>query len=110
MTKFVGFRAKTYSYLIDDGNEDKAAKSTKKSVIKRKIKFENHRNCLEATQIENKTNHLQKNKIDIDVLFCYKRKHKESIRNNKLVLKTQQRFKSERHIVFTEEINNIALS
>ena len=30
MTKFVGFRAKTYSYLIDDGNEHKAAKSTKK--------------------------------------------------------------------------------
>ena len=30
MTKFVGFRAKTYSYLIDDGNEDKAAKGTKK--------------------------------------------------------------------------------
>ena len=52
----------------------------------------------------------KKNKIDIDVLFCYKRKHKESIRNNKLVLKTQQGFKSERHIVFTEEINNIALS
>ena len=23
-------------------------------------KFENHKNCLEATQIENKTNHLQK--------------------------------------------------
>ena len=30
MTKFVEFRAKTYSYLIDDGNEDKAVKSTKK--------------------------------------------------------------------------------
>ena len=23
MTKFVGLRAKTYSYLIDDGSEDK---------------------------------------------------------------------------------------
>ena len=33
MTKFVGLRAKTYSYLIDDGNEDKKAKGTKKSVI-----------------------------------------------------------------------------
>ena len=29
MTKFVGLRAKTYSYLIDDGSEDKKAKSTK---------------------------------------------------------------------------------
>ena len=28
MTKFVGLRAKTYSHLIDDGNEDKKAKDT----------------------------------------------------------------------------------
>ena len=40
--------------------------------------------------------------------FCYKTEHKEFIRNNKLILKTQQRFKSERH-VFIEEINKIAL-
>ena len=32
MTEFVGLRAKTYSYLIDDGSEDKKAKSTKKYV------------------------------------------------------------------------------
>ena len=31
-------------------------------------------------------------------------------RNNKLMLKIQQRLKSERHNVFTEEINEIALS
>ena len=36
--------------------------------------------------------------------------HKEFIKDNKLILKTQQRFKSERHNVFTEEINKIALS
>ena len=30
MTKFIGLRAKTYSYLIDDGSEDKKAKGTKK--------------------------------------------------------------------------------
>ena len=30
ITKFVGLRAKTYNYLIDDGNEDKKAKGTKK--------------------------------------------------------------------------------
>ena len=29
-TKFVGLRAKTYSYLTDDGSEVKKAKSTKK--------------------------------------------------------------------------------
>ena len=32
------------------------------------------------------------------------------MKNNKSILKTQQRFKSESHNVFTEEINNIALS
>ena len=33
-TKFVRLRAKTYSYLIDDGSEDKKAKGTKSCVIK----------------------------------------------------------------------------
>ena len=33
-----------------------------------------------------------------------------SVKNNRLILKTQQKFKSERHNVFTEEINKIALS
>ena len=31
------------------------------------------------------------------------------MKNNKLMLKTQQRFKSERHNVFTEESNKIGL-
>ena len=30
MTKFVGLRAKTYSYLIDDSSEDKKTKDTKR--------------------------------------------------------------------------------
>ena len=34
---------------------------------------------------------------------------KEFTKNNKLILKTQQRFKSEKHNTFTEEINKIAL-
>ena len=75
--KFAGLRAKTYSYLIDDGSEDKKTKRTKTCVIKRKLKFENHKSCLEA---------------------------------NKSILKSQQRFKSETHNVFTEEINKIAIS
>ena len=79
-------------------------------VVKRKLKFENYKSRLEATQLENKINYLEKKEINIDSFFCYKRKHKEFIRNNKLILKTQQRFKSERHNVFTEESNKIALS
>ena len=43
MTKFVGLRAKTYSYLIDDGNEDKKSKMDKKVCHKNKLKFENYR-------------------------------------------------------------------
>ena len=35
-----------------------------KSVIKRKLKFENYKNCLEATQLENKINYIEKIKID----------------------------------------------
>ena len=49
MTIFFGLRAKSYSYLIDDCNEDKKAKGTKKCVIERKLKCENYKNCLEAT-------------------------------------------------------------
>ena len=61
MTKFVELKAKTDSYLINDGSEDKKAKDTKKCVIKRKLKFENYKNCLEATQLDNKIKYLEKN-------------------------------------------------
>ena len=36
--------------------------------------------------------------------------YKDCLLNNEIVLKSQQRFKSERHRVYTEEINEIALS
>ena len=37
--------------------------------------------------------------------------HKEFMKNNKLMmLKSQQRFRIEKHNVFTEEVNKIALS
>ena len=40
-------------------------KRHKKVVIKIKIRFENYKNCLEAIQLDNKINHLGKNKIGI---------------------------------------------
>ena len=104
MTKFVGLKGKTYSYLIDDCSIDKKAKDTKKGVIERKFKVENYKNCLEGTQRDNKINYLEKNKIDIDNV---KKSRKEFVKNNTLILKTQQRFKNERHHVFTEETNKI---
>ena len=51
--------------------------------------------------------YLEKNKTNKN---SFKKDHKEPIKNNKLIRKTQKRFKSERHNVFTEEINKIALS
>ena len=39
----------------------KQVKSTKKCVLKRKLNFENYKNCLEATQLQNKINYLEKN-------------------------------------------------
>ena len=46
ITEFVTLRLKTYSYLTDDGKEDKKAKGAKKCVIKRMIKFDDYKNCL----------------------------------------------------------------
>ena len=59
-TKFVGVRAKMFSYVIDSSSENKKAKGTKECLIKTKFNFENYKNCLKPTQPENKVNHLQK--------------------------------------------------
>ena len=75
MAEFVALRPKTYSYLMDDGGNDKKAKGTKKCVIKRRLKFNDYKDCLI---------------------------------NSEIIL--NQRFKSDRHDVYTEEINKIALS
>ena len=42
MTEFAAFRPKPFSYLIDDGKNDKKAKGAKKCVIKNLIKQLNH--------------------------------------------------------------------
>ena len=77
ITEFCALRPKTYSYLMDDGGSDKKAKRTKECVIKRRLKFNDYKDCL---------------------------------LNNEVILKSQQRNKSERHDVYTEEINKISLS
>ena len=63
MIKFARLRAKTYSYLADDCGENKKGKDTKTCAIKKKLKFENYKNCLEATQLENKTTIQKKMKL-----------------------------------------------
>ena len=72
-----------------------------KCVIKRKRKFDSYKNCLEATQLDDKINYIEKNKIDIDGI---KENHKEFIKNNKSILITQQRFKKERHNVLLKKL------
>ena len=78
--EFGGLRANTYSYLKDNNDEAKKAKGTKKCIIKRKLKFKDYKNCLEAVQTERKKNYLRKKKIDVDGL---KEDKKEFIKNNK---------------------------
>ena len=51
---------------------------------------DNYKNCLQVTQLEKKINYLEKKKLTQIVL----KKIKEFIRNNKLILKTQQKIKS----------------
>ena len=46
ITEFVTLRPKTYSFLTDDGKEDKKAKGTKKRIIKKMIKFNDYKKCL----------------------------------------------------------------
>ena len=77
ITEFVTLIPKTYSYLTDDGKEDKKAKGAKKCVIKRMIKFNDYKNCL---------------------------------LKDEMLLKSQQRFISKKHDVYTEDINKTALS
>ena len=77
ITEFGALRPKTYSYLTDDGKEDKKAKGTKQCIIKKMIKFNDCKKCL---------------------------------LNDEVILKSQQRFVSKKHDVYTENINKIVLS
>ena len=60
MTEFSALRVKTYSYLTDNDSKGSKAKDTKKCVIKQKRKFEDYQHFLEAPQLENKINQLDK--------------------------------------------------
>ena len=78
MKKIVGLRLKTYSYLKDNNGQGKKAKLAKIYVIKKKLKFEDYKNCLKASQIINTVNYLEKNGKGVDTL---KEDKKEFIKN-----------------------------
>ena len=79
----------------------------KKMCHKKKFKFEDYKNCLETTQLENKIIHINNNKTDVKSLIEHP---KNFLKNKKIILKSQQKLKSKRYNVFTEEINKITLS
>ena len=85
----------------------KKPKSTQERVIKRRPKFKDYENCLEANQHEKELKYLEKNKLVEDILT---KNHKEFIKSNRLILKSKQRYKSEKHNVFTIGVNKIVLS
>ena len=51
ITEFVTLRPKTYSFLTDDGKEDKKAKGTKKCIIKEMIKLNDYKKCLLSDEV-----------------------------------------------------------
>ena len=58
MKQFFGLRARTYSYLKDNNDENIKVKRGNKCNIKRKIKLQDYKNCLEGTEIDNNVNYL----------------------------------------------------
>ena len=66
--EFIGLRAKTYSYLKENNDENKKVKGTKKCVIKRGLRIKDYNNCLRASQIENIINYLVKKEFGVDCL------------------------------------------
>ena len=74
---------------------------TKMCVVKRRLKSEDYKHCLEAAKLENKINYLDTNNLNMDNL---QENHKKLLKNGKLTLKIQQRFQSEKHNVFTEKV------
>ena len=83
MTEFIALRLKTYAYLMDDGNSDSGTHVIKKSKGAKK--------CVIKRVLKFND-------------------YKDCLLNNEIVSKSQQRFKSERHEVYNEEINKITLS
>ena len=77
MKESCAFRAKTYTYLMEDDSEMKNAKGVKRCIVKRRLISENY---------------------------------KDSLFNNKTIMRSQLRFKSDHHSVYTEEVNKIALN
>ena len=85
-TEFIALRAKAYGYLIDGYNDDDYDKN---KIINKKAKATKKCVIKRELRFEN---------------------YKDSLFNNKIILKPQQIFKSDRPRVCTKEVNRIALN
>ena len=86
MTKFVALRAKTYSFLIDEYTDEDYEKN--------KI-------------VNKKANGTKKCVIKREILF---KNYLDSLFKNKVLYRSQHRFRSDHYKVYTEEVNKIARS
>ena len=86
MIKFCGPRAKTYAYLIDDYDDDDYDKN---KIINKKAK--GTKKCVIKRRIKFED-------------------YADSLFENETILRSQQRFKSDHHTVYKEEVNKIAIS
>ena len=86
MSEFCALRAKTYLFLIDDYSDVDYEKN--------KITYK-------------KSKGTKKCFVKREIIF---KNYVDSLFNDKVLLKSQQRFRSDHHKVYTEEVNKIALS
>ena len=86
MTNFVALRAKTYSFLIDEYTDEDYEKNR---IVNKKAK--GTKKCV----------------VKREILF---NNYLDSLFKNKVLYRSQQRFRSDHHKVHTEEVNKIALS
>ena len=86
-------RANTYSYLTDNNDESKKGKGKRKFGNEKKTYIERLQKLFRSKSLENKIIRLNNNKISVKTLT---ENHKEFMKSNKIILKSRQRFKSER--------------
>ena len=63
MIELCALRAKAYAFKLDDDNEVKKAKGTKKCIVKREITFKNYADALFNDEV------LINNKNDLEVII-----------------------------------------
>ena len=85
MTKLCALRTKTYSFLINDFTDDDYEKNR---IVNKKV------------------NGTKKCVVKREILF---NNYLDSLFKNKILYRSQQRFRSYHHKVYTEEVNKIAL-